>query len=115
MLKSKKFGNKERRRFPRVMVPVLCRLPRISGAKRRISNLSLGGIRIYADKRLKDGQSLELEFFLPDGSTAEAVAMVVWIKEMPPGAEALYDVGLEFVDLSKTTKEQLNTVLEQKL
>ena len=115
IFKSKKIGTKERRRYPRVMVPVLFRAPRISRAKQRVSNLSFGGVRIYSDKRLKYGQSLELEFFLPDGSTVEAVAMVVWVKEMPPEAEALYDVGLEFVDLSKATKEQLNTVLSQKL
>lgn len=104
---------KERRRFPRVVVPVLYDLPRIFGAKRRVSDLSLGGARIYSDTRLKVGQRLELEFFLPDGSTAEAVARIVWIKEMPEGAEALYDVGLEFLDLSKTTKEQLDAVLKR--
>ncbi len=104
----------ERRRFPRIVVPVLYRMPRIFGAKKRVSNLSLGGARIYSDTQLKVGQNLELELFLPDGSTAEALARVVWIKEMPEGAEAYYDVGLEFLDLSKKTKEQLDTILKQK-
>ena len=94
------------------MSPVLYRMPRILGAHKPVSNLSLGGVRIFADERLDIGQSLELEFFLPDGATVEAAAKVVWIKEMPRGAEAVYDVGMEFVALGEDVREKLKAVLK---
>lgn len=95
-----------------MIVPVFYRAPRIFARKQRISNLSLGGVRVYSDQRLYVGERLELEFFLPDGTTVEAKAKVVWIKEMPPGSEAVYDVGMEFVGLSEGAMEKLKTVLK---
>ena len=96
-----------------MMAPVFYRATRIISPKRRVSDLSLGGVRIYCDEWLDVGGRLELEFFLPDGSTVEARAKVAWIKEMPEGAEAVYDVGMEFVELSEGAKEKLKAVLKQ--
>lgn len=105
-------SSKEKRRFPRVMAPVFFWGPRVFTKKQRVSNLSLGGVRIFSDQRLYVGERLELEFFLPDGSTIEAVARVVWIKDMPPGSEAVYDVGMEFVELAEGVTERLKAVLK---
>jgi c-di-GMP-binding flagellar brake protein YcgR len=102
----------ERRRYPRVVAPVYYMTLNSLGPKRHVSNLSLGGVRIFSDDRLEIEGRLELEFFLPDGSTVKAMAKVVWIKDMPQGAEALYDVGMEFVELSKAAAEKLKTVLK---
>ena len=88
------------------------RAQKISAEKQRVSNLSLVGVRIYSDERLNVGGRLELEFFLPDGSTVEARAKVAWIKEMPEGAEAVYDVGMEFVELREEAIKKLKTVLK---
>ena len=104
----------EKRRFPRVMAPVLCRVPRAPAKKQRISNLSLGGVRIYSDEPLDIGQELDLEFFLPNGAFLEARARVVWSKELPPGAHGVYDVGLEFLALSKKALGELRIVLKSK-
>jgi len=94
------------------MAPVLFRGKRIFNEKRKVSNISLGGIRVFSDEWLNVGERLELEFFLPDGSTVDAAAKVVWIKEMPPGSEAVYDVGLEFVELGESAREKLKSVLK---
>jgi hypothetical protein len=102
----------DRRRYPRVIAPVFFREPRVFTKKQRISDLSLGGVRIFSDQRLYIRECLELEFFLPDGSTVAAKAKVVWIKDMPPGSEAVYDVGMEFVELGEDEKEKLKTVLK---
>jgi len=102
----------ERRRFPRVIAPVFYRAPRIVSPKRHVSDLSLGGVRIYSDEWLAVGGHLELEFYLPDGTTVEARAKVAWLKEMPEEAEAIYDVGMEFVELSKDATKKLKTVLK---
>jgi hypothetical protein len=104
--------NTERRKYRRVVAPVYCKPPQHISPKRRVSDMSLGGVRIYSDERLDVGGQLELEFFLPDGSTVKAMGKVAWIKEMPEGAEALYDVGMEFIQLTEAATEKLKTVLK---
>jgi len=97
------------------MVPVVCRMAGEKvevGEGRRVSNLSLGGVRIYSDERLDIGQELELEFFLPNGVVVKASARVVWSKELPPGSQGVYDVGLEFLALSKRARKELSHILE---
>ena len=96
------------------MAPVVCRM---AGGKvevgegRRVSNLSLGGVRVYSDERMAAGQEVELEFILPHGPSFKAMARVVWAKELPPGSPGVYDVGLEFVALSKKAKRELGSVI----
>jgi c-di-GMP-binding flagellar brake protein YcgR len=102
----------ERRRYPRVMAPVFYRTPGYRSSKRQVSDLSLGGVRIFSDEPLEVGEQLALEFFFPDGSTVEAIAKVAWIKEMPEEAEAVYDVGMEFLALSESDTDKLKKVLK---
>jgi len=104
----------ERRRYPRVMAPVYFRIPRTQAKRQRVTNLSPGGVRIYSDERLDTGQVLDLEFFLPNGSVIKARATVIWIKELPPGAKAIYDVGMELIKLSGKARKELALVLRQK-
>jgi hypothetical protein len=96
------------------MAPVLYRVPRKPAKKQRVSNLSLGGVRIYSDERLDAGQVLDLGFFLPNGSVIEAKARVIWIKELPPGSKGIYDVGMELIKLSEKARKELALVLRQK-
>ena len=105
--------NTERRRYQRVTIPVFYRIPEHSAARRQVQNLSLGGVRIYSDEDLDIGQTLELEFFLPNGITIGAAAKVVWIKKQQPGSEWLYDVGMEFIRLSEVALMELDSVLNQ--
>ena len=102
----------ERRRFPRIMAPVLYRTSQMLAKRKRVSNISLGGVRIYSDERLDVGQELELEFFFPNRTVVKAKARVVWIKELPPGSRGIYDVGLEFVAFPKKAREELSSVLK---
>jgi len=102
----------ERRRYPRVVAPVLYRAPKHASPKRPVSDMSLGGVRIFSDEHLEVGERLELEFFLPDGLSVRAIAKVAWIKEMSEKAEALYDLGMEFVEMSDEVKEKLREVLK---
>ena len=115
MFNPKKINSEERRRYPRVIVPVLYRSPRISSRRRRVSNLSLGGVRIFSDERLKLGECMELEFFLPNGLNAKAIARTVWIRELPDEAEAIFDVGFEFVEMSIELRQIIKDVVEENL
>jgi hypothetical protein len=81
-------------------------------SRRKVSNISLGGVRIYSDEYLKVGKCQEIEFFLPNNRSITATAKVVWIEELQPGSAALYDVGLEFIDLPPHAAEELRTILD---
>lgn len=108
-------SGKERRQFPRVLAPIYYRSPRILTPKKRVSNVSLGGIRIYSDERLKVGKRIEIEIFLPNGFSVVAITRVVWINELPQDSEAQYDVGLEFIHLPVGAMEELKEVLGENL
>ena len=102
----------DKRRFPRVKAPVLWRPIRVLGPKRRISNISLAGVRIYSDEHLKEGDQLEIELFLPNGQTVIATARVVWIRRLTPDKDARFDVGLEFTSLPDNATQELKYVLD---
>jgi len=69
-------------------------------------------MRIYSDEYVEAGRRLDIELFLPSGSTVEAIVRVVWIKELPRAASAMYDVGLEFVRLSASAEQKLSAILQ---
>ena len=102
----------DRRRFPRVKAPVYYRPASIFGIKGQTANISLAGMRIYSNKPFKKGQALEIELLLPSGNSLKAIVRIVWISAMPPGSEALYDVGLEFLNIADDVIPKLQFALE---
>jgi len=72
-----------RRQFPRMRAPVLYRAISTAGSKRKISDISLGGIRIFSNERIRKGKRLEIELFLPQGQSMTVKAQVVWIRPFP--------------------------------
>ena len=62
-------------------------------------DISLGGVRIYSDDKLRVGELLKMEFFLPDVEPVTYTAEVVWIVPLPTGSPARFDVGLKFMQL----------------
>ncbi|MBA4393367.1 MAG: hypothetical protein C0407_07425 [Desulfobacca sp.] len=103
---------KERRRFLRVQAPIFCRPAGFLKARQRIGNVSLGGLKIYSDQLFKPEARLEIEIFLPDNQSLVEIVRVVWIKELPPNSEALYDLGLEFIRLTPEDAQKIQMVLE---
>lgn len=107
----------DRRRFPRLKTPVLCRpaglfLRLFAGRQERpTQDISMGGARIYSDDPVKVGTRLEMELFLPAGSNLVLQAQVAWVEELPPGGPAAFDVGLRFDELKEADKARLETVI----
>lgn len=102
-----------RRRFPRIKAPVFYRPVSVFGISRQAFNISLGGVRVYSNKPFKEGDFLEIELALPSKKLISAITRVVWIKALPPGSSALYDVGLEFINLPDSALRQLKSVLDK--
>ena len=105
---------KDRRRFPRLSSHVYYRIGKSQSLRQRVSNISLGGVRIYSDQRLDVGEHVELELHFPDGFAGKGAARVVWIKELPPDSGASYDVGLEFLELPEEAVKKLMEALKDK-
>ena len=109
-------GEHERRQYKRVIAPVYCRPAgiglRFLEGKRKPLDISLGGMRIYADEPVKKGTKLELELFLPDNSSVTCKVEVVWIDALPAGAPAKHDVGLKFIDIKDGDRARLAAVLD---
>lgn len=94
------------------MAPVFFRSPKIFSPKQRVSDISPAGVRIFSDEYLQVDTRLEIELFLPDGFSLQALVRIVWINPLPPGSDANYDVGLEFIRLSPTMAlDKLKSVL----
>ena len=103
----------ERREFPRINAPVFCRpVGKPFFGRRRANDISLGGIRIFADEAPAKGDRLELELFLPDQSELVCTVEVVWIEDLPEGSPARHDVGVKFVRISDHDRSRLQTVLK---
>jgi hypothetical protein len=91
---------------------VYSRPARLAFATRnKVLDVSLGGARIYSDERQSEGTELELELFLPEGSSLECKARVVWTVTLPPGSDARYEVGLAFTEIPPDAGERLKAVL----
>jgi len=89
----------ERRRFPRLLVPIFYRTPRLLSARGLARDVSLGGVRVLTDTELQLGQRLEIELFLPSGDSFSVDVKVSWLAAVPAGGEARFEAGLQFLAL----------------
>jgi len=101
-----------RRQFPRVRAPLLYRSVSTSGSKHKISDISLGGVRIFSNERIRKGKRLEIELFLPQGQSLTITAQVAWVRPLPKGSASPFDMGLQFISLPPNAMKELKTVLE---
>ncbi|WP_257978955.1 PilZ domain-containing protein [Corallococcus exiguus] len=102
----------DRRAFPRIHAPLYSRPARMKvGEKKQVLDVSLGGARIYSDDPQDVGSRLDLELFLPDGSSLECTARIVWAIKLPKDAVARFEVGLSFTEVPEPVLARLKTVL----
>jgi hypothetical protein len=104
----------DRRQYLRLKAPVFCRpVGRPLFSRRQTNDISLGGVRVYADEAPAPGDRLELELFLPDESALTCTVEVVWIESLPDGSPARFDVGARFIMLDGADRARLADVLKQ--
>jgi hypothetical protein len=75
--------------------------------------LGLGGVRIYSNRYVKKGKQMDIQLCFPEGNSISATVRVVWLKVLPEGSDAAFDVGLEFINLPPSAIEELKGVLEE--
>ena len=90
----------DRRRFPRLNVPVFYRPARLFGPRQVAQDVSRGGIRVYTDDALELGTRLEIELFLPNSESLTIDVRVAWVRELVQ-QDTRYEAGLEFLAMDE--------------
>lgn len=103
----------EKRRYPRVKAPIYYRPASSLRDKRKVVDVSLGGMRINTHDYLEEKNLYPLEILLPNNRSIMVNTQVRWKKTLPPGSAANYDVGLEFINPSPFIKYHLNLLIKQ--
>ena len=102
--------NGERRRFPRIAAPMYCRPARrrLLRRRRKVIDVSLGGMRVYSDERFDLGKRFEIDLLLHEGDDfVTCLTEVVWIREIAGSDPAPFDVGLRFLEVPPRAHEML--------
>lgn len=103
-----------RRKFPRLEVPVFYRTKTSPPADRRQAfDSSQGGVRLYADRPHALGEQLDLELFIPGHGELSCGAEVVWMEALPMDAPARFEVGVKFVRISPEDQARLAAILKE--
>ena len=102
----------DRRRFPRLSLPVFYTSARQRNVRAPVVDLGQGGLRVFSDEPMLVGATFELELFLPSGDELRAVARVAWVGALGPDAAAAYDVGFELVDMAPEDRARLTAAID---
>jgi hypothetical protein len=103
----------DRRRYRRVRAPILARPAGLLAqvAARKVNDISLGGIRTYADDPLPVGRRLEIELLFEGGASATVLVEVAWVESLGPEAPARHEMGLRLVDAPRADLERIAAAL----
>jgi 23S rRNA G2445 N2-methylase RlmL len=104
----------ERRRYRRIQAPILMRPAGLLAqvAARKVNDISLGGIRTYADEAVPKGRRLEIELLYQDGGSSTVLVEVAWVEPVAPGGAAAFEMGLRLVDARPADLERLAAALK---
>ncbi len=101
----------DRRRFSRVNAPIYFSYSSRFLPSLPVSNVSLGGVRMFSDEKIAVGKRLNLTVTLPRGGMIECRGEVVWVKGLPEDSEANYDLGISFTDIAPSDRVALGEYL----
>ncbi len=110
-------NGQEKRRAPRfdIEVPIEYKKLREATEAKKASitkNISIGGVRFITDEFLPYTARLVLEINMPlPERNISAVAKISWIKKLPAGDS--YEVGNQFLEISKDDKNRLSKYLSK--
>jgi Tfp pilus assembly protein PilZ len=103
----------EKRQFRRVNAPVYFSYAPLLSRPATPLDISPGGLRMYSDEKIRVGKRLDLTITLSDGRIIECQGQVVWVKPLPAGSPARYDIGLGFLKLTKENEQILAEYLAE--
>jgi hypothetical protein len=80
---------------------------------RTVNDISLGGIRTFADAELPKGRRLDVELLFQDGGVGNFLVEVAWVERLAVGAPAPFEMGLRIVDAPSEDLERLGRALQE--
>ena len=84
--------------------------------RRKVVDVGLGGMRVYSDEEFEIGRRMEIDLLLADGDDfVTCLSEVVWIRAIPGGSPAPYDVGLRFLDVPPKARQMLEKLIGEAL
>ncbi len=73
-------------------------------------------MRVYSDEAFDLGQRMEIDLLLASGDDfVTCVSEVVWIRPLPEGSPASYDVGLRFLDVPAKARSMIERLVNEAL
>jgi c-di-GMP-binding flagellar brake protein YcgR len=109
----------EKRKYPRISFNVDVQYEVISKSNKKnkkdhSKNLSASGICIIALEELNIGAQLQLQFSSPNNNKIiTALGEVIWTKPYYVDTNKAYDVGVEFVNIAKDDKDEIDQYVLQ--
>lgn len=100
----------DRRGYPRLRAPAFWKPARLLSSPAQLIDLGSGGVRVFSDEAMKEGDRLDLTLFTPEGEEIEATVRVAWVKVLESG-DAAYDVGLHFERVAPQHAERLTRLV----
>ena len=97
----------DRRNFPRLDAHAFWRPVGFIARQRPVVDMSLGGMRIYGDERVRVDDQFEVELMFDGEGTIEVLARVVRVDALRGKKPAAFDIALEFVDVPKEARKRL--------
>ncbi|MBF0493548.1 MAG: PilZ domain-containing protein [Candidatus Omnitrophica bacterium] len=111
----------DRRKFPRAYYACAVK---ISGKNNTLrydaitENVGAGGVCLTFNREFELFETAEVELKLSDGDAVRAKGTIVWvIRVAHPGVkdEHVYDIGIEFTEISKEDKKKLEALVDKLL
>lgn len=113
--KNPSLPGSDRRRMERIrrVVTIACRsVTEESEFTIVTDNINMQGARFTASRKLSEGEILSLKLMLSTGQrNIEARGQIVWLREREANGTRFYEGGIEFIDLTKRDRKNLQIVL----
>lgn len=112
----------DKRRFPRVNYK--CNVIIQKGNRTAVSistfteNIGVGGVCVVLEEPLEIFSEVEMELFFSDGiSPIKCKGSIVWVvkRSALDKTKAVYDTGVEFLDISDIDKAKIETIINDAL
>lgn len=84
--------------------------------RRKVVDLSLGGMRVYSDEEFEIGTRLEIDLLTADGDDfVTCLTEVTWVRTLTADAPAPFDVGLRFLEVPERAQAMIEGLIRHAL
>ena len=101
-----------RRQFTRVKAPVYFSSKNVYAPKKQVFDIGLGGVKVQSDHPVHVGERLNIELHLPDESSLNCYAKVMWLESTRQDNSPSFNMGLQFIEVTHQDLQRLASIIE---